>query len=193
MIPQYLNDLNLRQVFAPYTTSVVPYIQESTSDEHIVDSESMKISGFVSSTFGQDEDLADKYFTVENSSGHPYALLQIDNGLVPVHSTKKCDCAIADDTHLCLIEFKANATSNNPSTIKKNYQKAINQLSATINIFNTQYNTNAQDIADLRSVEAFVCFKKGYVLLTSSQMNYQVAFAASNNGIPLSFARKKVI
>ncbi len=193
MIPQYLNDLNLRQVFAPYTTSVVPYIQESTSDEHIVDSESMKISGFVSSTFGQDEDLADKYFTVENSSGHPYALLQIDNGLVPVHSTKKCDCAIADDTHLCLIEFKANATSNNPSTIKKNYQKAIDQLSATINIFNTQYNTNAQDIADLRSVEAFVCFKKGYPQITSSQMNYQVAFAASNNGIPLSFDRKKVI
>lgn len=193
MIPQYLNDLNLRQVFAPYTTSVVPYIQESTSDEHIVDSESMKISGFVSSTFGQDEDRADKYFTVENSSGHPYALLQIDNGLVPVHSTKKCDCAIADDTHLCLIEFKANATSNNPSTIKKNYQKAIDQLSATINIFNTHYNTNAQDIADLRSIEAFVCFKKGYPQLTSSQMNYQVAFAASNNGIPLSFARKKVI
>ncbi len=193
MIPQYLNDLNLQQVFAPYTASVVPYIQESTSDEHIVDSEAMKISGFVSSTFGQAEDLAGKYFTVENSSGHPYALLQIDHGLVQARSTKKCDCAIADGTHLCLIEFKANATSNNQSTIKKNYQKAIDQLSATINIFNTRYNANAQDIADIRSVEAFVCFKKGYPQITSSQMNYQVAFVTSNNGIPLSFARKKVI
>lgn len=193
MIPQYLNDLNLQQVFAPYTASAASYIQESTSDGHIVDSESLKISGFVSPTFGQAEELADKYFTVENRSGLPYALLQIDNGLIKVNTTKKCDCAIADGTNLCLIEFKANASSKNSTTIKKNYRKAMEQLSVTIKIFNTCYNANDQDIADLRSVEAFVCFKKGYPQITSSQMNYQVTFAASNNGIPLSFDRKKVI
>lgn len=193
MIPQYLDDLNLRQVFAPYTASVVQYIQESTTDEHIVDSESMKISGFVSSTFGQAEELAGKYFVVENPSGHHYALLQIDNGLIKSHTTKKCDCAIADDTHLCLIEFKANASSKNPVTITDNYRNAAAQLSATISIFNTSCNAHGQDIADIRSMEAFVCFKKGYPQITSSQMNCQVAFAAANNGIPLSFARKKVI
>lgn len=67
MIPTYLNDLELPQVFSLSSQDVVNYIQESNKDEHIVDSESQRISGFVSATFGQCEDAAQKYFSIEKS------------------------------------------------------------------------------------------------------------------------------
>lgn len=48
MIPTYLNDLELPLVFSLSSQEVVDYIQESNRNEHIVDSESQRISGFVS-------------------------------------------------------------------------------------------------------------------------------------------------
>ena len=193
MIPTYLLDLQLSQVFAAYSTSVDKYLLQSTTDEHIVDADVQKVSGFVTATFGQAEDAAGKYFTVENSSGQPYTLMQIDNGIIKSSATKKCDCAIANSTSLCLIEFKANAYSTNTTTIQKNYHKVMEQLSTTIGFFDSHLSTSGQNIRALRAVEAFICFRHGYPRKTSSQMNYQVAFAAANNGIPLSFVRKKVL
>lgn len=193
MIPTYLLDLQLPQVFAAYSTSVDNYLLQSTTDEHIVDADIQKVSGFVTATFGQTEDAAGKYFAVENHSGQPYALMQIDNGIIKSSATKKCDCAIANSASLCFIEFKANAYSTNASTIQKNYHKAMEQLCTTIEFFDSHLSICGQDIRTLRVVEAFICFRHGYPRKTSSQMNYQVVFAAANNGIPLSFVRKKAL
>lgn len=193
MIPIYLRDLQLPQVFAVSPASVDRYLQQSTKNEHIVDSEVHKISGFVTPTFGQIEEATLKYFSVENPAGHPYTLLQIDNGIIKSPATKKCDCAIANDMSLCFIEFKANAFSSNALTIQKNYSKAIEQLSTTIGFFDKYLATCGQNIRQLRTVESFICFRQGYPRKTSSQMHYQVAFAAANHGIPLSFVRKKTL
>lgn len=193
MIPEYLSNLQLSHVFTTYTNNVDQFIQESTSDELIVDSEEQKISGFVTDTFGQSEKSAQKSFSVSNPSLKPYALLQIDNGIIQSSGTKKCDCAIANDKSLCFIEFKANANSSKLSTIAKNYKKAIDQLITTIGFFDTFHNSQGVDFRTLRSVEAYICFRKGYPRSTSTQMNYQVSFAAKSNGIPLSFKRNKVL
>lgn len=193
MIPAYLNNLQLDKVFATYCSNVDQYILESISDEHVVDSNIQKISGFVSGTFGQIEDASLKFFAVENPNGGRYALMQIDNGIIQSSSTKKCDCAIANDACLCFIEFKANAFSSKISTIEKNYDKAIEQLSTIIELFDTYHKSQGVDFKSLRAVEAYICFRHGYPRSTSSQMNYQVSFAAANNGIPLSFDRKKVL
>lgn len=42
MIPSYLADLNLPAVFAAYTNTPCNFLQESTKNEHIVDSASSK-------------------------------------------------------------------------------------------------------------------------------------------------------
>ena len=55
MIPSYLNDLDLDKVFETYTSTPDLYLEESDKNEHIVDSESQKISGFVSPSFGSQE------------------------------------------------------------------------------------------------------------------------------------------
>lgn len=192
MIPSYLADLNLPAVFAAYTNTPCNFLQESTKNEHIVDSASKGVSGFVSASFGQAEDLAKKYFAVENPTDRPYTLLQIDNGLIQTPATKKCDCAVANDTHICFIEFKAHATSNSISGVRRNYRKAIEQLETTIGLFNAHYATKGTNLKKLRHVEAYICFREGYPKTTSSQMNYKVRFLFQN-GIPLSFARKKVL
>lgn len=193
MIPTYLNDLQLDAVFATYCSRVDRYILESTCDEHVVDSCAHRICGFVSSTFGQVEDALLKFFAIGNPNGGRYSLLQIDNGIIQSSSTKKCDCAIINDTWLCFIEFKANAHSNNLTTIEGNYLKAITQLSTTIRLFDNYHLSHAIDFRSLRGVEAYICFRHGYPRNTSSQMNYQVSFAVANNGIPLSFVRNKVL
>ena len=139
MIPTYLNDLELPQVFSLSSQEVVNYIQESNKDEHIVDSESQRISGFVSATFGQCEDAAQKYFSIENPTTVPFALLQVDNGLIKSHDVRKCDCIIVNDAYIGFIEFKANATSDCNMTVRKNCWKAMEQLKATIEVFNQRY------------------------------------------------------
>lgn len=192
MIPTYLINLALEQVFSTYCNNIAQYILESTSAEHIVDSDAQKISGFVTSSFGQIEDVSSKFFAVENPNGGRYALLQIDNGIIQSSSTKKCDCIIVNASSLCFIEFKANAYSNNISTIKKNYAKAMEQLRTTIGFFDAHHNSKGVDFRTLRGVEAYICFRQGYPRSTSSQMNYQVSFA-TNNRIPLSFVRKKIL
>lgn len=50
MIPSYLHDLALPNVFAQYTKQVESYLLESTKNEHIVDSEAHHICGFVKGT-----------------------------------------------------------------------------------------------------------------------------------------------
>lgn len=193
MIPAYLADLDLSTVFAPYCADVETYIQQSDKDEHIVDSETKKISGFVTASFGQNEDKAGKYFEVKNPKGKDFSLLQTDNGIIQAKSTKKCDCVIADADTLCLIEFKANAMSSNTTTVKSNYDKAIAQLIDTKDIIQNGLTGLGKNLMALRDVEAFVCFRKGYPRMTTSEMNYQVSFAAKTGGIPLSFDAMKVL
>ena len=196
MIPAYLANLQLDKVFAVNCSNVDQSIQESTLDEHIVDSKIKRISGFVTAAFGAEENAAKEFFTVENPTKTPFSLLQIDNGIIKKNvgpATKKCDCAIANNSSLCFIEFKTKASSNIISTIEKNYRRAIEQLTATIGIFDSYHKSQGVDFRSLRAVKAYICFRHGYPRRTSSQMNYQVSFAKANNGIPLSFDRKKVL
>lgn len=192
MIPAYLSNLQLAHVFTSYTNAVDQFILESTADEYIVDSETQKISGFVTATFGQAEKAAQKHFFVSNPTQRPYALLQIDNGIIQSSDTKKCDCAIANDASLCLIELKANAYSSKLPTIAKNYKKAIEQLITIIGFFDAYHKSKGVDFRTLKAIEAYICFRQGYPRKTSTQMNYQVSFAAASNGIPLLFKRSKI-
>lgn len=193
MIPSYLNDLDLPQVFSQYAPVVDRYLIESDKSNHIVDSRASGISGFVSSTFGVLEEAAGKFFAVEDVSAVPYVLLQIDNGLIQSTHIKKCDCAIANAVFFSFIEFKTEAFSRVPSQVKKNHLKAMKQLLATIQLFDSFYQTQGLDIRKMRNVEAFICFRQGYPRSLSSQMNYMTWFLNKSKGIPLSFKRKKVL
>lgn len=194
MIPDFLADLHLDQVLAAYTANVDLYIHTSTNkQERIVDSEALKVCGFVRPGFGQKEFLDEKHFTVNNPTSRDFALLQIDHAAINTNLTKKCDCSVISSTDLLLIEFKANATSTSKAVIKSNYKKAMNQLRITKDIFQNGLSALGRDIFTLRNIEAFVCFRKGYPRLTASELNYRVSFAVATGGVPIYFDSYKEI
>lgn len=193
MKPDFLNDLLLESVLSSYCKSVCDYILHSNQSAHIVDIEGKGMSYFVTDEIGKEEDATEKYFEVLNESNKDFALLQIDNGIIKTCETKKCDCAIADDTNLCFIEFKANAISTNTNQVRKNYRKAMQQLGTTISIFKSGLSSLGKDLDSLRELEAYVCFRRGYPRVTSSEINYQVEFSKNNDGCPLYFEPKKVL
>lgn len=193
MIPVYITNVHLDTAFHPYCHNIEPFLIYSSSNEHIIDSETQKISGFVTPTFGQTEDAAQKFFEVLNPGGKLFSLMQIDQGIINTNDTNKCDCVIVDDTWLDLIEFKANAQSDNPKTIRKNYKKAMKQLQKTLYIIENSLAATGHTIRDKRTIEAFVCFRKGYPRTTSSEMTYRTTFATRTRGIPLFFDGKKII
>ena len=192
MIPSYLSDLQLDAVFAAYTSHIDSYLQQTNKSEYVVDSESAKVSGFVSSSFGRDEYDADKYFFVNNLKHKVFSLLQIDNATISTHTTSKCDCAILNDSFFSFIEFKANAISTKKNTVKSNYKKAIKQLRVTQDIVRNGLAAQGKDFLTMRDVEAYVCFRKGYPRFTNSEAQYRVKFA-EDTGIPLSFDPAKII
>ena len=90
------------------------------------------------------------------------------------------------DKELSFIEFKANALSSKTKTVKGNYKSAMKQLRITIDIFRTGSAAFGGSINALRTVEAFVCFRRGYPRVTTSEMTYRTNFAAQTH-VPLSF------
>lgn len=193
MIPTYLSDLRLDVVFSDYCTQVDLYILETSQNEHIVDSASAGISGFVSPTFGQVEECNGKYFEVKNLSLVPYSLIQIDNGVIKTKfPVKKCDCAIINRKELCFIEFKANANSRNPYVIEKKYKDAIEQIVSIKRLFDKKLEMLDSNLEALRNIEAHICFRRGYPRNTATMMAYQVSFA-QHYGFPLSFKGEKIL
>lgn len=79
------------------------------------------------------------------------------------------------------------------SVVERNYQRAIEQIETTMDIFRNNYSDQGVDYRQIRTTEAYICFRHGYPRITSTQMNYKVAFAAANGGIPLSFSREKIL
>lgn len=190
MIPLYIQELSLDTALAPYCSHVDRCIITSNKDEHVVDLEVQKKSVFVTPAIGQLEERAGKYFEVNNPANKAFALLQIDHGVINTTATKKCDCSIIDDRDCAFIEFKTNAISINTDTIKKNYKKALKQLSTTISIFRNGLSASGKNLDTLRNVEAYVCFKKGYPRRTASEGTYRVKFAEQNR-CSLYFEPKK--
>lgn len=190
MIPSYIQDLSLEIALAQYCQHVDSCILTSHQNEHIVDLEDNKVSVFVTPTIGQVEDSAKKFFEVHNPINKDFSLLQIDHGVINTSKTKKCDCAVIDDLDCAFVEFKTNAVSVNTDTIKRNYNKALRQLSITIDIFRSGLISIGKDLDKLRNMEAYVCFKKGYPRRTASEGTYRVKFAETNR-CALYFDSKK--
>jgi hypothetical protein len=63
----------------------------------------------------------------------------------------------------------------------------MKQLQTTLDIFRAGLTPLGLTLTALRQVDAFVCFRRGYPRLTTSEMNYVVEFASYSGGIPLSF------
>ncbi len=75
-----------------------------------------------------------------------------------------CDFVFFDENDFCFVEFKLNATSKNPKTIRQRRYKAVRQLSNTINFFDEKLQKNYKEL----NLEAYICTPEFYPRLDAS-------------------------
>jgi hypothetical protein len=96
-----------------------------------------------------------KTFKVSNNTIVGFIPIDGKKGLLS-YGTSHCDCVFFDKSDCCFVEFKLNATSLKKVT--ENRCKAIDQLSNTIDYFDTRLDKNYLDL----NLEAYVCTPEFY-------------------------------
>lgn len=120
--------------------------------------------------------------------GRTFALIQIDDKLLPQQPGGQCDCAFVYDGSFNLLEFKTNAMSFNKRTVRNTYRKATDQLKNTIGRFLSA----GVDVRMLAGdAEAHICFNNTYPRKKASEMSRSMRFAMNTGGVGLFFESSK--
>ncbi len=107
-------------------------------------------------------------------------------GFIPIDGKKgllgfgdsHCDFVFFDGNDFCFVEFKLNATSL--KKVDENRNKAIKQLSNTIDLFDDKLAKNYEGL----NLEAYVCTPEFYPRFNSSWAGFAEEFL-EKYGIPL--------
>ncbi|MDB9307249.1 hypothetical protein PN471_00945 [Aphanizomenon sp. CS-733/32] len=99
-------------------------------------------------------------------------------GFIPIDGKKgllgfgdsHCDFVFFDENNFCFVEFKLNATSLRK--VDANRDKAIRQLTNTIDLFDKKLNGNYADL----NLEAYVCTPEFYPRFNSSWIAFAKDF-----------------
>ena len=114
-------------------------------------------------------------------------------GLIPIDGTEgllgfgdsHCDCIVFNTRDFCFIEMKLNATSL--TKVNQNRNKGVQQLSNTIDLFDTKLNRNYNDL----HLEAYLCTPKTYPRQNAAFQAIRLAFL-EEKGIELFEADEKI-
>lgn len=112
-----------------------------------------------------------KLFYILNAKFIIFIPIDGKNGLLG-YGESHCDCVLFDENDFCFIEFKLNAISIEGRAIRKNRNKAINQLSNTIDLFDKKLERNYESL----NLEAYVCSPQSYHRDDASWKSISVAF-----------------
>jgi|WetSurMetagenome_2_1015567.scaffolds.fasta_scaffold220065_1 hypothetical protein len=130
-IPVAIKQLHLCTAFQGYAKSLMECIEISNEKEIlVVDDDDKHISCIV--TAG---DFDDKCFHAINPNSQEIILLSIDHNLIKNNKGVIADCAVFSTSVFSFVEFKANAEGHSQKAIDGTYQKAIKQLTETLNLF----------------------------------------------------------
>jgi hypothetical protein len=117
-----------------------------------------------------------KLFHIKNAKTIGFIPIDGRGGLMKLLkiNKKRCDFVCFDETSLCFVEFKLNATSRNPEAFQKNRQEAINQLKNTIALFDSKLDKNYEEL----ELEAYICTPKTYPRVLATLQTLQKKFTA---------------
>lgn len=123
-------------------------------------------------------------FRINNFNKKNIAFWAIDGCFISSDKgTSHCDCIFFDNNDFCFAEFKFNATSTEPIIVKRNREKALNQLKSTYFLIQGKLSEHKFSL-DNFSIEAFVCTPPKYPAKNTSMSSYAVEFL-ENYGIKL--------
>jgi len=111
-------------------------------------------------TFSKEDE--QKYLKIINENENKIALWAIDGCFISSgQSQKRCDCIFFDKYDFCFAEFKLNATSLNPKTVKKNREDALSQLKSTIQLVKNGIKEKGHTFLGY-NLEAYLCTPINY-------------------------------
>lgn len=138
----------------------------------ITDDEEKQMCVYVFDTKGVNKD---KLLAVSNPLNKDLYLWHIDG--VMFTRLSKCDCALIHEDVLHLIEFKANAVTNNPTTIKEHYDKATSQLQLTLSNLSGLYHSFGYHLfQEFSDVDALIVFDRKIPQDSAYQKNISAKF-----------------
>ena len=110
-----------------------------------------------------------KLFNISNSKMIGFIPIDGKKGLLRFGDSH-CDFVFFDENDFCFVEFKLNATSLRK--VDANRDKAIKQLTNTIDLFDKKLNGNYADL----NLEAYVCTPEFYPRFNSSWIAFAKDF-----------------
>lgn len=129
----------------------------------------------------------DKYCQVLNAKGTEAVVLAIDNALIPHHQGGIADSAVFNTNDFHFVEFKTNAQGNSVKAVEEIYQKAMQQLKSTIDLFQKQLQKANIEFTETINVECHMVVAMNFPRHNAAEITYALAFATDTKGIPLSF------
>ena len=121
----------------------------------------------------------DNLFKVINNKQTVFIPIDGKKGLLQ-DGNSKCDFIIFDDTTICFVEIKLNATSDAERAIRKRRKEALDQIINTIYAFDAKLNKDYKGLA----LEGYVCTPKIYPRQNAAWESLAVEFL-EEHGIPV--------
>ena len=181
-IPKAVRQLQLGRAFKGFATSLLECI-ETTQKEffYVEDDEKEKYTHIVTTpTDG-------KYGLIENPRKEEAVVLAIDNKLISNHAGGGADGAVFNLNYFHFIEFKTNAEGHSPQQVNDTYDKAIQQLQSSLNLFSEKVKTPQGSFRKSIHIAAHIIVSKTFPRVPAMEMTKSLQFSIETKGIPLYF------
>lgn len=180
-IPAAVKQLQLKRAFKGNVPDIMDCIETTTDAEFaIVDDEECKYSVIVAA------ETEYKCCHIHNTEKSEVILLQIDNKLIANRPSGIADCAIFNTDLFRFIEFKTNAEGNSQKAISGTYQKALEQLKTTLQLFADREQAIGVNFPNIIDTECHIIVSQLFPRNRTSEQTLRLSFAA-DTGTPLSF------
>jgi hypothetical protein len=173
----------LDAVFDGRTVNPSNCISSKSDNTFLVEDDSIsKMCVFASSEGLSENEIEQRFFRVLNPSSREIHLWAIDGCFMLPHESRRCDCILLSDKEFCFIEFKMNASSSKPNTIRENRRKACEQLETTIQLIKLPI--EEKPLFLLVQFEAYLCSPPHFPSKDTSVYNKKIEFL-ENYGVML--------
>lgn len=115
------------------------------------------------------------YLKISNENNNIIALWAVDGCFLSNTQRERCDFIFFDENDFCFVEFKMNATSSNPQTVRNNRIKAIGQLKSMFAMIKNQFAENQLTFLGY-NLEAYICTPTFYPNKNTAISDFAVEF-----------------
>lgn len=182
-VPVAIKNLKLQQAFKGYTPGVSECAEVSSDTlQLIIDDEhgTHRIP-----LTDNDEGCC----VCKNPNGREVVLLPLDKGLIKNRLGGMCDGTLFDERLFYFVEFKDQAEGNTDAAIQYTYEKAQNQLTQGLTLFDEKLGAIDIEFRNHMYVTCVVILSEQFPRHRATEQDMMVDFAQQHHGVPLSFER----